>query len=99
MGRRKVVVKQSAAENIASIAWYIESEGMVTTAEKFTDQVYDYFIRLADTTKSYALCRDPKRASVRYKCVPYKKKYTIVFIESEIELIICEFVSSKLIHW
>jgi peptidyl-tRNA hydrolase len=34
MGQRKVVVKQSAAENIAAIAWDIESKGMVTTAEK-----------------------------------------------------------------
>ena len=28
-----------------------------------------------------------------------KKKYTVVFIESDDELIICEFISSKLIYW
>ena len=32
-----------------------------------------------------------------YKYVSYKKKYTIVFIESENEITICEFISSKLI--
>ena len=45
MGSRKVVVKPDAAENIAAIAWYIESKGMLATADKFTDDVYDYFMR------------------------------------------------------
>jgi hypothetical protein len=99
MGSRKVTVKQSAAESIAAIAWYIESKGLVTTAEKFADDVYDYSIKLGDKRRSYALCRDPKRAALGYKCIPYKKKYTIVFIETDTELIICEFISSKLIYW
>ena len=74
MGIRKVVVKQSAADNIAAIAWYIESKGMLATAEKFADDVYDYFIQLADNRKSYAVCRNAKRAALGFKCVSYKKK-------------------------
>jgi hypothetical protein len=73
--------------------------GLIVTAEKFTDDIYDYFIKLADTKKSYSSCREPKRAVLGYKCVLYKKKYTIVFIETDTELIICEFISSKLIYW
>lgn len=99
MGGRKIVVKESAAENIAAIAWYIESKGMVATADKFVDAVYDYFIKVADKRKVHAVCREPERAVLGYKCIPYKRKYTIVFIESETELIICEFVSSKLVYW
>ncbi|HMJ47018.1 MAG TPA: hypothetical protein VK498_06785 [Ferruginibacter sp.] len=99
MGYRKVTVKKSTAEHIAAIAWYIESKGMVATAERFSDDIYDYFIKLADTRKSYAICRDPDRAALGYKCITYRKKYTIVFIESEEELIICEFIASRLIHW
>jgi plasmid stabilization system protein ParE len=57
MGRRKVVVKQAAAENIAAIAWFIESKGMVATADKFTDNVYDAFIKLTDERKRYPICR------------------------------------------
>lgn len=34
MGQRKINVKQSAADNIAAIAWYIESKGLIATAEK-----------------------------------------------------------------
>ncbi len=33
------------------------------------------------------------------KCIPYKKKYTIVFLETGRELIICEFIPSRLIYW
>ena len=99
MVRRKVVIRKSVAYRIAEIAWFIESKGMVVTAEKFTDEVYDYFIKLADDKKTYALCREPKRAALGYKCVPYKRKYTIAFIETKTEIIICEFISSKMIHW
>ena len=99
MGRRKVIVKQSAADNIAAIAWYIESGGLMITAYKFADDVYDYFIKIADEHRSYALCRDPQRAFLGYKCISYKKKYVVVFIETKNEIIICEFISSKLIHW
>lgn len=99
MGPRKIIVKQTAADNIAAIAWYIESKGLIATADKFADDVYDFFIKIANKLKSHPICRDPNRARLGYKCISYKKKYTIVFIESESELIICEFISSKLIHW
>jgi hypothetical protein len=99
MGSRKITVKLSAAENIAAIAWFIESKGMIATANKFTDAAYDFFITLTNRRKSYPLCRELQRAIAGYKCVPYKKKYTIVFIETDTEIIICEFISSKLIYW
>jgi hypothetical protein len=72
---------------------------MVATAEKFADGVYDYFIQLSDDKKSYARCRDTARAALGYKCISYKKKYTVVFIETSNEIVICEFISSKLIYW
>jgi hypothetical protein len=64
MGIRKVIVKETAAENIAAIAWFIESKGLIATADKFTDNVYDYFIKLADDRKAYAICREPERATL-----------------------------------
>lgn len=99
MGFRKVEVTQPVAENIAAIAWYIESKGLIATAEKFSDDVYDYFILLSDMRKSYPVCKEPARSALGYKCVPYKKKYTIVFIEQKQKLIICEFISSRTVHW
>ena len=35
MGQREIIIKESVADSIAEIAWYIESKGLVATAEKF----------------------------------------------------------------
>lgn len=51
MGKRKVVVKASVVNSIAEIAWYIESKGVLLTAEKFSDGVYDFFERLENHTR------------------------------------------------
>lgn len=99
MGHREVIVKQSVADSIAEISWFIESKGMVATAEKFADNVYDFFLKLSDSRIQYAPCRDTERAIIGYKCIPYKRKYTVVFLESETELITCEFLPSKNIYW
>jgi hypothetical protein len=99
MGFRKVVIRQSAAESIAEISWYLESEGLLATAEKFTDDAYDFIAKLGDRRKSYRICRDPTRDALGFKCIPYKKKYTIVFIELDAEIIVCEFILSKRIYW
>lgn len=99
MGKRKIRVKQSVINSISSIAWFIESEGLIATAEKFADEVYDFFQKLADPRKSYPICREPVRSALGYKCISYKKKYTIVFIETDEEIFICEFIPSKMIHW
>ena len=95
MGGRKITVKQSVADSIAEIAWFIESKGMIKTAEKFSDHVYDFIGKLSPSIKSYSICKDPVRSQLGYKCIPYKKKFTIVFIE----IIVCEFIPSKLIYW
>ncbi|TLV03661.1 hypothetical protein [Dyadobacter luticola] len=99
MGGRKIIVRQSVADSIAGIAWFIESKGLVKTAEKFSDSVYDFLEKLGQPLREYNVCRDPDRALLGYKCVVFKKKYTIVFIESTDELLICEFIPSKLIYW
>lgn len=99
MGKRQVIVKQSVADSIAEIAWFIESKGLIATADKFTDAAYDFFLTLADPKKRYASCREPKRALIGYKCISYKKKYTVVFLETDDEIIISEFIPSKNIYW
>jgi len=99
VGSWEIVIKESAARSIAEIAWYVESLGLVATAENFADEVYDFFIKLSDIRRSHTLCRDPERAIMGYKCITYKRKYTIVFLESDEELFICEFIPSKNIHW
>lgn len=74
-------------------------KGMIQTAENFSDSIYDFIEALSDERKSYPLCKDPRRSQLGFKCVNYNKKYTIVLIESESEITICEFIASKLIWW
>ena len=99
MGFRKITIRQSVAESIAGISWYLESEGLLATAEKFSDDAYDFITKLSDSRKGYRTCRDPERDLMGYKCVSYNKKYTIVFIELDTEIIVCEFILSKGIYW
>lgn len=99
MGSRKIVIKQSVADNIAAIAFYIESKGMLAAAERFTDEVYNFIISLSNPLRSYAGCREPTRASMGYKCANFKRKYTVVFLESDAEILVCEFISSKSLKW
>lgn len=99
MGYRKVIVRQSVANSIAETAWFLESQGLLATAVKFTDDAYDFIAKLGDNRKGYRFCRDSQRAKLGYKCISYKKKYTIVFIELDSEIIVCEFILSKFIYW
>jgi len=98
MGQRRIIVKESDAFSIAQIAWFIESKGMVKTAEKFSDDVYNFVGKLSDKIISHALCKDSYRKLLGLKCIPFKKKFTIVFWETEKEIILVEFIVSKLIH-
>ncbi|HWB63677.1 MAG TPA: hypothetical protein VG603_09225 [Chitinophagales bacterium] len=98
MGKRKITVKKQAAESIAQIAWFIESKGLLATAENFSDEAYNFLESLADERRTFMLCRNEERNMLGLKCVNYKKKFTVVFIEAENELIICEFLPSKILR-
>ena len=99
MGKRKIIVRQSAAKAIAQIAFYIESKGLPITAERYADSFYDFIETLSNDKKSFRLCSDSKRASLGFKCIQFKNKYTIVFLETEKTITVCEIISSKLIWW
>lgn len=99
MVKRKVVVGISASTSVAEAAFFIESKGLVTTAEKFSDDVHDFLANLGDERKSYPFCRDEKRMVLGLKCVTFRKKYTVVFIETQKTIHVREFIPSKMIWW
>jgi hypothetical protein len=71
----------------------------LATAEKFTDDAYDFIEKPGDSRKGYRTCKEPIRDAPEFKCIPYKKKYTVVFIETDSEIIVCKFILSKRIYW
>lgn len=72
---------------------------MLITAERFSESVYDFLEQLSDDRKSYRICKEPERASMGFHCVTFKRRYTVVFIETTLEITICEFIPSKLMRW
>ena len=99
MGKREVVIRESVVISISEIAWYIESQGLVATADKFSDDAYDFISALGDDMVRHSFCKEPLRNLLGQKCKAFRKKYTVVFFESDSQVIICEFIPSKLIRW
>lgn len=98
MGRRQVSILESARTSIAEASWFIESKGLVATADKFSEAVYNFIERLSNPNISFKLCAEPERALHGFKCVQFRK-YTIVYEESDDEILVVEFIPSKMITW
>ncbi|MDQ3843233.1 MAG: type II toxin-antitoxin system RelE/ParE family toxin [Bacteroidota bacterium] len=97
MGKRKITILETVVLAVAEVSWFIESKGLSSTAKKFVDEVFTIFESLADDKIVHHPCRYKKWKEAGYRCVRFKK-YTIAYLESEKEIIICEFVASKLLQ-
>ena len=97
MGKRKVSILEPAATAVAEIALFIESEGLPQTAKKFVDDAFHFFDKLSDERIEHKPCRYNKWKGLGYRCVPYKTKYIVAYLSQEKEIIICDFVSAKLL--
>jgi hypothetical protein len=98
VGKRKVSILETAATNIAETAFFIESKGLPKTAKKFVDEAFDFFDKLSDDMIEHMQCRNRKWKRLGYRCITYKKKYVVAFLSLENEVIICDFVASKLLR-
>ena len=95
MGKRKVTILEAAAVGVAEIAWFIESKGLPATAKRFVDEAFSFFETLADEKVVYHPCRYGPWKVAGYRCVRFRKKYTVAYLEKENEVIICSFSSNK----
>jgi hypothetical protein len=98
MGKREVTILDPATDSVAEAAYFIEGKGLPETAKRFVDEVFQFFTSLANERIEHHLCTYPIWKNLQYRCVTYKK-YTIAYILYKHEIVICEFVASKLIHW
>ena len=97
MGKRKVTILEPAVTSVAEIALFIESKGMPQTAKKFVDEAFAFFEKLSDDTIEHKPCSYSFWKILNYRCVTYKKKYVVAYLSQEKEIIICDFVSAKLL--
>jgi hypothetical protein len=49
VAQRKVAILQTAAEEVAHVAYFIESKGLQKTAKKFVDESFAFFHKLGDS--------------------------------------------------
>ena len=97
MGKRKVSILETAATSVAEISWFIENKGMPQTAKKFVDDAFLFFDKLSDERIEHKPCSYNKWKNLGYRCVPYKRKYIVAYLSQEKEIIICDFISAKLL--
>jgi len=97
MGKRKVSILEPAATAVAEIAFFIEGKGLSQTAKKFVAEVFGFFERLSDDRIEYRPCSYEAWGNLGYRCVTYKKKYVVAFLSLKNEIVVCEFVSAKLL--
>ena len=97
MGKRKVSILEPAATAVAEIAMFIESEGMPQAAKKFVDDAFLFFAKLSDERIEHKPCGYKRWKDLDYRCVPYKRKYVVAYLSQAKEIVICDFVSSKLL--
>ena len=97
MGKRKINILEQAASAVAEIAFFIEGKCMPITAKKFVDGVFDFFDNISIDTADHRLCPYKRWQVLRYRCVNYKKKYVVAYLDLTDEIIICDCVRAKLL--
>lgn len=97
MGKRKITVLEPAIEEVARIALYIEGEGLPRTAKKFVDDVFAFFETLSDERLIHRPCKHPAWKGLGLRCVNFRKKYIVSYLDNANEIIVCEFALQKLL--
>ena len=98
MGKRKVTILDTASDAVAEAAFFVEAKGLPQTAKEFVTKAFKFFNNLSDDRIEHHSCTYPPWKSLNYRCVTYKK-YAVAYLYFKNEIVVCEFVPSKLIHW
>ena len=97
MGKRKVTILDSASEAIAEIAFFVESQGLPDTSKKFVDKIFTFLETLSDNISHHRDCHYKNDWKyLGYKCVTFGK-FVVAYLDQLDEIIICDFVPSKML--
>ena len=97
MGKRKVTILEPAAEAVAHVALFIEGKGLPKTAKSLLMRLLIFLKKLADERIEHKPCNyNNVWKYLDYRCVTYKK-YVVAFLSQADEIIICDFVTAKLL--
>lgn len=97
MGQREVIILAPAVDAVSKIAIFIEGEGLPETAKKFVAEAFSFFATLSDERVIHHPCRHETWNLLNYRCVNFRKKYVVAYLDNEDEIIICDFALQKLL--
>jgi len=97
VGKRKITILDTAVDGVAEVAFYIEGKGLPQTAKKFVDEAFEFFYALSDERIVHRPCSYLPWKELTYRCVTFRRKYSIAYIEHAREIVICEFALTKLL--
>jgi len=97
MGKRKVTILEPVVEEVARIALYIEGESLPKTAKRFVDDAFAFFESLSDERIIHRPCKHPAWKGMGLRCVNFRKKYIVSYVDNLDEIIVCEFALQKLL--
>jgi plasmid stabilization system protein ParE len=95
MGQRKVTILEPAVEEVARIALFIENEGLPKTAKKFVDEAFAFFASLSDERFIHRPCKHQAWKALNLRCVNFRKKYIVSYLDNKSEIIVCDFTLQK----
>jgi len=97
MAQRKVTILDKAAEEVAHVGYFIESKGLPETAKRFVDEAFLFFHNLGDFRIKHKPCRFIEWKEEGYRCADFRKKYIVAYLDTDKEIIICDFALQKLL--
>jgi hypothetical protein len=97
MAQRKVSILDKAAEEVAYVAYFIESKGLPKTAKKFVIESFRFFQNLGNSKIKHRPCNFSEWKEEGYRCANFRKKYVVAYLDTEDEVIICDFALQKLL--
>ena len=98
MGKRKITILDTVVDEIARTAFYIEGQGLPQTAKRFVDEAFHFFERLSLEKITHRPCSYQPWKLLNYRCTNFRKKYSVAYLDSSEEIIICDFALQKLLN-
>ena len=95
MAQRKIIILDKAVEEIAAVAYFIESKGIPDTAKKFVDAVFSSIEKINNPKVKHRPCVHEVWRIQGLSCIPFRKSFMIAYLDDEKEIIICDFAIQK----
>ena len=75
----------------------LRGQGLPQTAKRFEDEAFHFFEHLSFEKITHRPCSYLPWKQLKYGCANFRKKYSVAYLDSSEEIIICDFALQKLL--